>query len=198
MISGPRRWSWVRRRPARRQFDYPVLGNSLYEYKFKVITGYESTPKKFIWRWSAARCTARSPTGRRSRRSPPAGSRRRRSSLIAQWALREHAELQEVPLVLDLARTEAPTGRRLQLALARLEFGRPFFLPPNVPPARVEAIRRAFDATMKDPAYLARRTSSRSRSTRSPVSRSRRWSRRSRARRPTPSPACAPRWRIDN
>ena len=43
----------------------------------------------------------------------------------------------------------------MQLALARLEFGRPFFLPPNVPPERVDAIRRAFDATMKDPAYLA-------------------------------------------
>ena len=26
---------------------------------------------------------------------------------------------------------------------------------PNVPPARIEALRRAFDATMKDPAYLA-------------------------------------------
>jgi len=28
-------------------------------------------------------------------------------------------------------------------------------LPPDVPVARVEALRRAFDATMKDPAYLA-------------------------------------------
>ena len=43
----------------------------------------------------------------------------------------------------------------LRLMLARLEYGRPFFLPPNVPAARVEALRRAFDATMKDPAYLA-------------------------------------------
>ena len=39
--------------------------------------------------------------------------------------------------------------------LARLEYGRPFFLPPNVPAARVEALRRAFDMTMKDSAYLA-------------------------------------------
>ena len=43
----------------------------------------------------------------------------------------------------------------LQLALARLEFGRPFFMPPNVPTARVPAIRRAFDATMKDPEFIA-------------------------------------------
>ena len=43
----------------------------------------------------------------------------------------------------------------LQLALARLEFGRPFFMPPNVPADRVNAIRRAFDNTMRDPEFLA-------------------------------------------
>jgi tripartite-type tricarboxylate transporter receptor subunit TctC len=39
--------------------------------------------------------------------------------------------------------------------LARLDFGRPFFLPPNVPADRVAALRKAFDDTMKDPAFLA-------------------------------------------
>ena len=39
--------------------------------------------------------------------------------------------------------------------MARLEFGRPFFLPPGVPQARVDAIRKAFDATMKDPEFIA-------------------------------------------
>ncbi len=40
-----------------------------------------------------------------------------------------------------------PTSRRCNLAIARLEFGRPFFMPPNVPADRVAAVRRAFDAT---------------------------------------------------
>jgi tripartite-type tricarboxylate transporter receptor subunit TctC len=39
--------------------------------------------------------------------------------------------------------------------MARLDIGRPFFLPPNVPPDRVAALRAAFDATMKDPDYRA-------------------------------------------
>ena len=39
--------------------------------------------------------------------------------------------------------------------MARLDIGRPFFLPPNVPADRVAALRKAFDDTMKDPAYLA-------------------------------------------
>ena len=59
-----------------------------------------------------------------------------------------------MPLFLDQAKTDAERAA-LRLMLARLEYGRPFFLPPNVPAARVEALRRAFDATMKDPAYLA-------------------------------------------
>ena len=59
-----------------------------------------------------------------------------------------------MPLILELAKTEEQK-QSLELALARLEFGRPFFLPPNVPADRVNAIRRAFDATMKDTEFLA-------------------------------------------
>jgi hypothetical protein len=74
--------------------------------------------------------------------------------ILAQWALKKHPELGEVPFFFDQAQTDAERAA-LRLMLARLEYGRPFFLPPNVPAARVEALRRAFDATMKDPAYLA-------------------------------------------
>src|SRR5262245_9152757 len=31
--------------PGSTQFDYPVLANNLFGFKFKVVTGYESTPK---------------------------------------------------------------------------------------------------------------------------------------------------------
>jgi tripartite-type tricarboxylate transporter receptor subunit TctC len=60
----------------------------------------------------------------------------------------------DVPLIYDVAKTDEQK-QALDLALARLEFGRPFFLPPGVPQARVDAIRKAFDATMKDPEFLA-------------------------------------------
>ena len=35
------------------------------------------------------------------------------------------------------------------------EYYRPYVLPPGTPKARVEILRRAFDATMKDPDFLA-------------------------------------------
>ena len=58
-----------------------------------------------------------------------------------------------MPNALDLAKTDAEQAA-LRLVMARLDIGRPFFLPPGVPAERVAALRKAFDETMKDPAYL--------------------------------------------
>ena len=75
-------------------------------------------------------------------------------NIVGQFAMRPHKELTKVPMWLDIARTDADK-QAMQLLLSRLESGRPFFLPPDVPAARVAALRRAFDATMKDAAFLA-------------------------------------------
>jgi tripartite-type tricarboxylate transporter receptor subunit TctC len=41
----------------------------------------------------------------------------------------------------------------LDFLSSSIELGRPIMLPPDVPPQRVQAMRRAFDATIKDPAF---------------------------------------------
>ena len=43
----------------------------------------------------------------------------------------------------------------LTLILMRQEPGRPVAAPPGVPADRLAALRRAFDATMKDPDFVA-------------------------------------------
>ncbi|MDF2117227.1 hypothetical protein PY365_16715 [Roseiarcaceae bacterium H3SJ34-1] len=43
----------------------------------------------------------------------------------------------------------------LELILMRQEMGRPFAAPPGVATERVNMLRAGFDATMKDPAFLA-------------------------------------------
>ena len=139
--------------PGSTQFDYPMLANSLFGFKFKVVTGYESTPKIHlamergevhgtIANWSTLKAINTNWITEKKIR------------ILAQWALKKNPELGDVPFFFDLAKTDAERAA-LRMMLARLEYGRPFFLPPNVPAARVEALRRAFDATMKDPAYLA-------------------------------------------
>ena len=74
--------------------------------------------------------------------------------VIAQYGLKRHSELADVPSMLELAATE-PDRQALAMLFARTEYGRPYFLPPDVPPARVAALRRAFDATMRDPSFVA-------------------------------------------
>lgn len=42
-----------------------------------------------------------------------------------------------------------------EVVIAQQEFHRPFLLPPGVPTDRIATLRRAFDATMRDPEFLA-------------------------------------------
>ena len=59
-----------------------------------------------------------------------------------------------MPAALDLVKD--PHKKRCStLILMRQETGRPVAAPPGVPEDRVAALRRAFDATMKDPAFIA-------------------------------------------
>jgi hypothetical protein len=131
-----------------------MLVNALYGFKFKVITGYESTPKIHL-AMESGEVQGNAATNWTTVRSlNPHWITEKKVKVLAQWALRKHPELGGVPMVLDLAKTDAER-QALLLLLARLEYGRPFFVPPGVPEARVNALRRAFDATMKDKEFLA-------------------------------------------
>ena len=74
--------------------------------------------------------------------------------VLAQYGLKRYSELSDVPTMLELAKSDADR-QAMTMLFARTEYGRPYFLPPDVPAPRVAALRRAFDATMKDPAFIA-------------------------------------------
>jgi tripartite-type tricarboxylate transporter receptor subunit TctC len=59
----------------------------------------------------------------------------------------------KVPTIFEYARTDEQR-QILAFHAASLETGRPWLAPPNVPADRVAALRRAYDATMKDPEFL--------------------------------------------
>jgi tripartite-type tricarboxylate transporter receptor subunit TctC len=60
----------------------------------------------------------------------------------------------DVPLASSLARTDIDRAA-IDLLTSVVALGRPFVAPPGVPAERISALRRAFDATMKDPEFLA-------------------------------------------
>jgi tripartite-type tricarboxylate transporter receptor subunit TctC len=59
-----------------------------------------------------------------------------------------------VPLTADFART-AEDRQALGLIYAQQQFGRPFVLPPGVPPERIAALRQAFMDALQDPDLAA-------------------------------------------
>ena len=74
--------------------------------------------------------------------------------ILAQFAVVKHPDLPNVPFIMDLAKTEA-AKQLATLLLGPNQMGRPIFAPPGLPAARLATLRRAFDATMKDPEFLA-------------------------------------------
>ena len=54
----------------------------------------------------------------------------------------------------DLARNEAER-QMLDVIDVRYEIAKPYLAPPGLPPARLALLRRAFDATLQDPAHVA-------------------------------------------
>jgi tripartite-type tricarboxylate transporter receptor subunit TctC len=139
--------------PGSSQVDFPLVADALLGFKFKIVAGYQSTAKiNLALESGEVQGTIAAWTTLKTLSS--AWLADQKIKIIAQWALRPNPELADVPNVLDEARTNDERDA-LRLVLARLDIGRPFFLPPNVPPDRVAALRAAFDATMQDPDYRA-------------------------------------------
>ena len=75
-------------------------------------------------------------------------------NILVQLALEKHPDLPDVPLVTEFVdRQDALMA--MELILARQKMGRPYLAPPGIPAERREALRRAFDATTRDPAFRA-------------------------------------------
>ena len=75
--------------------------------------------------------------------------------LLVQGNLKPHPEVPKVPWAVDLAKTE--DAKKMILTMGRVSgvLNRFYVLPPGTPKNRVNLLRRAFMATMKDPEFLA-------------------------------------------
>src|SRR6187402_4012412 len=67
-------------------------------------------------------------------------------SILVQFSLTRHPELPDVPTAVDLARNDEEK-QVLSAIMVAAEVGSAFFTTPGVPPERLAALRRAFDAT---------------------------------------------------
>ena len=80
--------------------------------------------------------------------------RDKKINLLIQAAREKDPELPNVPLANDFMKT--PEQQQIyEVALVGELMARPFAAPPGIPADRKAALMAAFDATMKDPAFLA-------------------------------------------
>jgi tripartite-type tricarboxylate transporter receptor subunit TctC len=74
---------------------------------------------------------------------------------VVQVTARTFPDLPNVPLAINLAKTDE-ARKLIQVGVQNSSaFARPFVLPPGTPKERVEVLRKAFQETLKDPAFLA-------------------------------------------
>src|SRR5262245_11648068 len=133
-----------------------VVTNGTLGTRFKLVPGYTSGPDMNI-------AMERGEIDGRGTSNPKAmfagGSERGPDgrplfNLLLQWGLKANPDYPDTPLLSDLAGNAEQkvvfdfVGRVASLA-------RPIATNYDVPPERVAALRRAFDATMKDPDFLA-------------------------------------------
>ena len=134
--------------------QYPQAMNVLLGTKFKIITGYPGGTdiNLAMQRGEVAIRGQNSWSSWKSQHMD--WIKAKQITILVQIGLTKDKELPEVSLLMDLA--TAPDDRTaLKLLSAPTAIGRPIFTTPSVPQERVEALRAAFNATMKDPAFLA-------------------------------------------
>ena len=134
--------------------DFPIIAKALFGYNFKIVTGYPNSPEmklamekgdldaQFATGWGALNI------------SEPTWIKEGKVRVFVQHGFTKHPTIPDAPLLIDQAKK--PEDRQLlELLLVRQETSKPYFAPPGVPAERIDILRRAFDATMKDPQFLA-------------------------------------------
>jgi tripartite-type tricarboxylate transporter receptor subunit TctC len=131
----------------------PRILNAVLSTRFKVVLGYSSTGSRLaVERGEADGVCGLSWSTLKA--STPHWVQNHLLNVLTQTGARPQADLPDVPLVVDLVSN--PQDRQaIELLSFQQEMGRPFLMPPGTPKDMVMIVRRAFDATVRDPLFLA-------------------------------------------
>ena len=134
--------------------QYPTVLNAMVGTKFKVILGYPGG-NEINLAMERGEVAGRGSNAWASYKSTrPDWIKDNKITHLVQIGLRKAPDLPNVPLLMDTATNDLDRAA-LRLLSAPTTIGRPFFAPPKVPADRVKALRAAFDAMVKDKAFLA-------------------------------------------
>jgi tripartite-type tricarboxylate transporter receptor subunit TctC len=136
---------------------YPTLLNKLGGYKFKIVTGYPGGNETNIAMERGEVMGRGSNSWASWKSTKPDWLAEKKIIMLVQVGLTRDPELKDVPLLLELVDKERDR-KLMTFVSAETAISRALVTAPGVPPERLQALRRAFDATMKDPQFLAEAT----------------------------------------
>jgi len=133
---------------------YPAILNSLAGTKFKIVGGYASSkPIMLAMERDEVQGDGGNPWSSWLIGKPDWVSDGTLVPLV-QVGLKKEPTLPNVPLLTDLARNEEQRAI-FAFVCAPIAMQHPFAGPPGLPEERLTLLRRAFDAMVRDPAFLA-------------------------------------------
>lgn len=136
---------------------FPVLVRKLTGAKIKIVQGYPGgnnvtmamergeVQGRFGWSWGSVKSRSK------------AWLDEKKINLLMQMSLKKAEDLPNTPFIMDYAKSELDR-QALELIFAPQVTAWPLIAPPDVPADRLAILRKAFDDTVKDKAFIAEAT----------------------------------------
>jgi tripartite-type tricarboxylate transporter receptor subunit TctC len=132
---------------------YPKVLNAMLGTKFKLVGGFKASVEVMLAMERGevdGICESYASVLRRHRD----WIENKTVNILFQGGAAPDPELKGVPFILDYAKSDEQK-KAIRFLYAGQGIGRPFIAPPNMDPARLKMLRDAFNATMKDPEFIA-------------------------------------------
>ena len=128
--------------------------NALVGTKFKVVTGYPGGNEVNL-AMERGEIHGRASNSWASWKSTrPDWVRDKKLIVLVQVALKRDPDLKDIPTLIDLVNNDRDR-KFMEFLSAETTVARALVAPPDMPADRLNALRRAFDKTVKDPQFLA-------------------------------------------
>lgn len=132
--------------------NYPTVLNNVLGTRFKLVLGYRGSGDAML-AMERGEADGHSTAWNTLKTAKPEWLSKKTINLLVQFAIDRHPELAGVPTAIELGRN-VEERQILHAIMSASEIGTAFFTTPGVPEDRLNTLRRAFDATMQDPAFL--------------------------------------------
>jgi len=132
---------------------YPAVLSNVIGTRLKLVMGYPSSSASML-AMERGEVEGHSTSLEVVRAVHPEWLPEKKITALVQYALKRHPDLPDVPMSWELGRNDEEK-QILRIVANATEVGKMILSTPDTPADRVTALRRAFDATIQDPAFVA-------------------------------------------